>query len=74
MYDDSTHGDIKKSDGIWSLELQFPVAIKVEYKYTNSGEEGIWVPSEEFPGNNRELMITAKPGDRQIVKDIFGKK
>jgi hypothetical protein len=74
MYDDSTHGDLKKSDGVWSLELQFQAGIKVEYKYTNSGDEGIWVPSEEFSGNNRELMITAKPSEKQSVKDKFGMK
>ena len=44
MYDDGTHGDEKKSDGIWSLEVRVPCGIKVEYKYTNSGDEGIWVP------------------------------
>ncbi|MGD0339578.1 MAG: carbohydrate-binding module family 20 domain-containing protein [Bacteroidota bacterium] len=74
MYDDGTHGDVKESDGIWSLELQFPAKIKVEYKYTNSGFEGVWVPSEEFPANNRQLMISAQPGERQIVKDKFGVK
>ncbi len=74
MYDDGTHGDEKKGDGIWSIELLVPLNIKVEYKYTNSGYEGVWVPSEEFPANNRELMITAKPGERQSVKDIFGLK
>jgi alpha-amylase/alpha-mannosidase (GH57 family) len=74
MYDDGTHGDEKKSDGIWSLELQFPADIKVEYKYTNSGFEGVWVPSEEFPSNNRQLMITTKPGGQQTVNDTFGVK
>jgi hypothetical protein len=74
MYDDGTHGDEEKSDGIWSLELQFPSTIKVEYKYTNSGFEGEWVPSEEFPANNRQLMITAKSGNRIIVIDTFGMK
>ena len=72
MYDDGTHGDEKKSDGTWSLELQFPPTVKLEYKYTNSGFEGVWVPSEEFPANNRQLMITAKSGDRMSVRDTFG--
>ena len=74
MYDDGTHGDEKKGDGIWSIELLIPLNIKVEYKYTNSGYEGVWVPSEEFSANNRELMITAKPGDRISTKDKFGVK
>jgi len=74
MYDDGTHGDEKKGDGIWSVELLVPLNMKVEYKYTNSGYEGVWVPSEEFSANNRELMITAKPGELISIKDIFGVK
>lgn len=74
MYDDGTHGDEKKGDGIWSIELLVLPNIKVEYKYTNSGYEGVWVPSEEFSANNRELMITAKPGEKMSVKDKFGVK
>jgi alpha-amylase/alpha-mannosidase (GH57 family) len=74
MYDDGTHGDLKKADGIWSIELPIQPNIKVEYKYTNSGYEGVWVPSEEFSANNRVLMITAKPGDHINVQDTFGVK
>jgi len=46
----------------------------VEYKYTNSGYEGVWVPSEEFSANNRELTIAVKPAEQIRVKDIFGVK
>jgi hypothetical protein len=74
MYDDGTHGDEKISDGIWSLELRVPPGIKVEYKYTNSGDEGVWVPSEEFPGNNRELMVPAIPAEKFKILDTFGSK
>ena len=74
MYDDGTHGDEKPCDAIWSIELLVPPNMKVEYKYTNSGYEGVWVPSEEFSANNRELMITAKPGELISIKDIFGVK
>jgi hypothetical protein len=74
LYDDGTHGDEKKSDGIWSIELPVPPNIKVEYKYTNSGYEGVWVPSEEFSANNRELMSPVKPGGHIQVKDTFGVK
>ena len=74
MYDDGTHGDEIKSDGIWSLEVRVPFGIKVEYKYTNSGEEGVWVPSEEFPGNNRELMVPVTLIDKIKVLDKFGRK
>jgi alpha-amylase/alpha-mannosidase (GH57 family) len=74
MYDDGTHGDEKKGDGIWSIELRVPPGIKVEYKYTNSGDEGVWVPSEEFPGNNRELMVPASPSEQIKIFDKFGTK
>jgi hypothetical protein len=74
MYDDGTHGDEIKSDGIWSLEVHVPLGTKVEYKYTNSGIEGMWVPSEEFPGNNREFMVPAKLTERLKVLDKFGVK
>jgi hypothetical protein len=46
----------------------------VEYKYTNSGVEGMWVPSEEFPGNNREIMVPAKLSEKIVVHDTFGRK
>jgi hypothetical protein len=74
MYNDGTHGDENKSDSIWSLEVHVPPGIKVEYKYTNSGDEGVWVPSEEFPGNNRELMVPAKLSEKIKILDTFGKK
>jgi len=74
MYDDGTHGDAIKGDSIWSIELLVPTNLKVEYKYTNSGYEGVWVPSEEFPGNNRVLMSSAKAGEQIYVKDTFGTK
>jgi alpha-amylase/alpha-mannosidase (GH57 family) len=74
MYNDGTHGDRKESDGIWSLELQFPPGIEIEYKYTNSGEEGVWVPSEEFSANNRKLLVSSAAGEKQVVNDTFGIK
>ena len=74
MYSDGTHGDKNASDSIWSLEVRVPPGIKVEYKYTNSGVEGIWVPSEEFPGNNREIMVPATRSEKMKVLDKFGIK
>ncbi len=71
MYDDGTHGD-EKGDGIWSLELMLPPGLEIEYKYTNSGAEGSWSPGEEFPIQNRRVKITAQPGERQLIHDIFG--
>lgn len=74
MYDDGTHGDETKGDGVWSLELLVPPNMKVEYKYTNSGFEGVWVPSEEFASNNRVLLTPAKPGEQVGTHDTFGTK
>ncbi|MCD6531571.1 hypothetical protein J7K99_03905, partial [bacterium] len=73
MYDDGTHGDQKPGDGIWSVEFEFPEGIMIEYKYTNSGKEGVWSPSEEFPVTNRQLFVR-DPGNGVIMThDVFGK-
>jgi alpha-amylase/alpha-mannosidase (GH57 family) len=74
MYDDGTHGDEKKGDGLWSIELLVPANIQVEYKYTNSGYEGVWVPSEEFSANNRKFLSSQKSGEQMRIKDTFGIK
>lgn len=71
MYDDGTHGD-EREDGIWTIELRFPPGIEVEYKYTNSGMEGSWVPGEEFSRVNRSVLIRNEPGVQQIVFTTFG--
>jgi alpha-amylase/alpha-mannosidase (GH57 family) len=73
MYDDSTHGDEVAGDGIWSLQLEVPVGVELQYKYTNSGKKGEWVPGEEFSSRNRNLKIPRKEPATVIVKDIFGK-
>jgi alpha-amylase/alpha-mannosidase (GH57 family) len=73
MYNDGTHGDITANDSIWTLELRLPAGAEIEYKYTNSGTEGNWVPGEEFSITNRKLKISSSPGTRQIVLDRFGK-
>ncbi len=73
MFDDGTHGDAKAADGIWSLALRLPVGTEVQYKYTNSGRRGEWVPGEEFPASNRTLTVT-HADSTIIVRDIFGKK
>ena len=74
MYDDGTHGDLVANDSIWTLEVQLPAGLEVEYKYTNSGAEGSWSPGEEFPMMNRRLSVSSSPGIRQEIGDIFGKK
>jgi alpha-amylase/alpha-mannosidase (GH57 family) len=74
MYDDGTHGDDVAGDGIWSLELRLPAGIEIRYKYTNSGQEGTWVPGEEFPGLSRRVCIERPPnGTPLIFYDRFGK-
>lgn len=74
MYDDGTHGDVTASDGVWSLEVEVPTGIQVQYKYTNSGRKGEWVPSEEFPSAHRSLRINEQSSSATIIQDIFGKQ
>lgn len=71
LFDDGTHGD-QKGDGIWTLELELPPGLELEYKYTNSGPEGNWDPGDEAPMRNRKLKVIGTPGGKQIVKDVFG--
>jgi len=73
MFDDGTHGDEEAGDGIWSIFFPFPEGARIEYKYTNSGEEGAWMPSEEFPAVNRVLDARAAGAEtRVITRDRFG--
>lgn len=73
MYDDGTHGDAIPADGVWSLTLKFPVSVTIQYKYTNSGQIGEWVPGEEFPADNRSMSIRSSDSTI-VIRDIFGKK
>jgi len=73
MYDDSTHGDEKADDGIWSLQLEVPIGVELQYKYTNSGNKGEWTPSEEFPSRNRTMKVKEQSATPVIVRDTFGK-
>ena len=73
LFDDGTHGDEKAGDGIWSLELQFPVGSEIQYKYSNSGEPGVWQPSEEFPQSNR--AFTVEDGAETLIRyEEFGRR
>lgn len=74
MYDDGTHGDLKAGDGVWSLQISIPIGEEVQYKYTNSGKRGEWVPGEEFSGNNRSFRIGQPSQSVTIISDTFGKK
>lgn len=71
MYDDGSHGDAEADDGKWSLSVSLPEGSYVEYKYTNSGEEGQWEPGEEFPVTNRTVVVKDENGG-MIVRDVFG--
>jgi alpha-amylase/alpha-mannosidase (GH57 family) len=73
LYDDGTHGDSAPNDGIWSVEFQFPVGTVIEYKYSNSGAHGQWVPGEEFASSNRRVTLDGSR-ERVVLLDVFGKK
>lgn len=73
MYDDGTHGDDVAGDGIWALEVKLPAGLEVHYKYTNSGEEGKWVPGEEFPALSRRVRIERRNNGPMIISDTFGR-
>ncbi|MBM4159959.1 MAG: hypothetical protein FJ217_02555 [Ignavibacteria bacterium] len=73
MYDDGTHGDLRKSDSIWTLEIQLPPGMEIQYKYTNSGAEGSWDPGEEFPWEHRTITVCGDEQSRQVLLDRFGK-
>ena len=70
MYDDGSHGDETAEDGVWSIEFRFAAGTRVEYKYTDSGDEGVWSPSEEFPVTNRTLDVL--PAGALKTSDRFG--
>lgn len=74
MYDDGTHGDARANDGLWSLELDVPIGVPVQYKFTNSGKKGEWIPSEEFPSEHRTALIRTQSQRTIIIMDTFGKK
>ena len=74
MYDDGTHGDARAGDGVWSLRLTLTAGASVQYKYTNSGRKGEWAPSEEFPLENRSLVVPTTADSLLIVRDTFGKR
>ncbi len=73
MYDDGTHGDSVAGDSIWSLDVELPAGEELQYKYTNSGTQGVWGESEEFPLHNRKVLIAPSSDQRMVLKDIFGK-
>ncbi len=72
LRDDGKNGDAKAEDHIWTIQMHIPAGTEVQYKYTNSGEPGVWVPSEEFPQSNRAFTVE-KAGDSVLIRrDTFG--
>ncbi|MBK8127905.1 MAG: hypothetical protein IPK53_02850 [bacterium] len=72
LRDDGAAGDAAIGDGVWSLEVELPLGAEVQYKFSNSGEVGVWTPSEEFPHANRSFTVTGDPGVTIVRHDIFG--
>ncbi|HEX9658201.1 MAG TPA: carbohydrate-binding module family 20 domain-containing protein [Bacteroidota bacterium] len=72
MFDDGTHGDEQASDGVWSLAVDVSSQTSIEYKYTNSGGAGRWVPGEEFPVRHRTFVFPDEDDGRIDIRDIFG--
>jgi alpha-amylase/alpha-mannosidase (GH57 family) len=71
MHDDGREGDERAGDGRWTLSLEFPAGTTIQYKYSNSGNPGQWVPGEEFPARHRSITIAQSPSPL-IIHDTFG--
>ncbi|MFA5833382.1 MAG: carbohydrate-binding module family 20 domain-containing protein [Bacteroidota bacterium] len=72
MYDDKTEGDEIANDSIYTLIVQIPAGVELEYKYTNSGPHGVW-EGEEFPQANRKITIDGSQS-RVVITDVFGER
>jgi len=72
MRDDGAAGDQTADDKIWTLEVELPVGFEVQYKFTNSGATGVWVPSEEFPHANRAFTVGGESKETMVRRDVFG--
>ncbi len=57
---------------LWTITLHLPVGANVEYKFTNSGLPGEWIPGEEFAFYNRQIFIGGNGGEKMVVRDVFG--
>jgi len=73
MVDDGSGGDAVAGDGLWSFRVSLPIGEEVQYKYTNSGEKGQWVPGEEFSQRNRSVVIGKSADSMLTITDVFGK-
>jgi hypothetical protein len=72
MHDTGLDGDRQAGDDIWSLLIEVPVGVEVQYKYTNNGQPGAWSPGEEFPVRHRTLVIRQATATPHIQLDVFG--
>ncbi|MEW6510572.1 MAG: carbohydrate-binding module family 20 domain-containing protein [Bacteroidota bacterium] len=72
MRDDGAGGDDVAGDGIWVYRTEIPAGTQVQYKFTNSGRRGEWVPGEEFPSRNRSFVVSRTAPMPLIITDIFG--
>lgn len=73
MRDDGQGGDEKAGDGIWTFRTEVPVGMEIQYKFTNSGATGAWVPGEEFPVRHRTFTIATATMAARVITDTFGK-
>ena len=71
MRDDGREGDERAGDGRWTLSLDLPAGTTIQYKYSNSGNPGQWVPGEEFPARHRSIVISPSSAPL-IIQDTFG--
>jgi hypothetical protein len=71
MYDDGRNGDETAGDGLWSLLVDLPAGMEIQYKYTNSGKEGDWA-GEEFPARHRAFRLEKRPEGPVVRRDLFG--
>jgi hypothetical protein len=74
MRDDGLQGDLKAHDGLWSVQVELPVGEEIQYKFTNSGRRGEWIPGEEFSGNNRIFRVVTKSPSIVFIHNRFGQK
>ena len=74
MHDNGLNGDREAGDNIWSLLIEVPVGVEIQYKYTNNGQPGMWSPGEEFPARHRTLVIQEPSTTPHIQEDVFGKE
>jgi alpha-amylase/alpha-mannosidase (GH57 family) len=71
MRDDGLGGDSRAGDGCWTLSLELPAGSTIQYKYSNSGQPGQWLPGEEFPIRHRNVTVSASTTPL-IIQDTFG--